>query len=103
MILYVQAQLLSALIDLLRLTRLSTEDKDLEILILRQQLDVLARKHNQAIKPSRHEKWTIAVLAAALKKCGRLTSDQHGRQYVQHPPAAPGPESAIACGANAGL
>ena len=78
MIWYILAQLLTTLIDLLRITRLSTEDKDLEILILRQQLDILARRQDHAIKPSRQEKWTLAVLAATLKRRGRLTTCQLG-------------------------
>jgi transposase InsO family protein len=70
--------LYSTLLELLRLSRLSTDDKDLEILILRQQLDVMVRKNNQVVRPSREEKWSLAVLAAALKKRGRLTTSQLG-------------------------
>ncbi len=43
------AQLYSTQIELLRLSRLLTDDKDLEILILRQQLDVMTRT------PSNHK------------------------------------------------
>lgn len=73
------AQLCATLIDLLRIARLSSDDKDLEILILRQQLDILARKQNHAVRPSRQEKWTLAVLAASLKRRSRLTTIQLGR------------------------
>ncbi len=78
MIWYILAQLLTTLIDLLRITRLSTDEKDIEIAILRQQLDVMARQHDGVVRPERAEKWTIAVLAATLKKRGRLTTAQLG-------------------------
>ncbi len=73
------AQLYTTLLELLRLSRLSTDEKDLEILVLRQQLDVMKRKHNQVIRPSKEEKWSLAVLTAAFKKRSRLTTDQLGR------------------------
>jgi hypothetical protein len=79
MIWYILAQLYSTLIELLRLSRLSTDEKDLEILVLRHQLDVMVRKSNQVVRPSKEEKWSLAVLAAALKKRGRLTTSQLGR------------------------
>ena len=43
-------------------------DKDLEILILRQQLSILHHKINALIKPSRVEKLTLSVLSAKLMK-----------------------------------
>ena len=76
MIWYILAQLYSTLIELLCLSRLSTDEKDLEILVLRHQLDVMVRKSNQVVRPSKEEKWSLAVLAAALKKRGRLTTSQ---------------------------
>ncbi len=72
------AQLCATLIDLLRIARLSNDDKDLEILILRQQLDILVRKQQHAVRPSWEEKWPLAVLAVSLKKRGRLTTGQLG-------------------------
>ena len=79
MLWYILAQLYSTLIELLRLSRFSTDEKDLEILVLRQQLDVMERKNKQVVRPSKEEKWSLAVLAAALKKRGRLTTSQLGR------------------------
>ena len=74
------AQLYSKLIELLRLSRISADEKDREILILRRQLDVMKRKNKQAIRPSKEEKWSLAVLAAAaLKRRSRLTTRQLGR------------------------
>ena len=79
MLWYIFTQLYWTLIELLRLTRISADEKDLESLILRQQLDVMKRKNNQVVRPSKEEKWSLAVLAAALKKRGRLTTSQLGR------------------------
>ena len=46
---------------------MSESDKDLEILILRHQLDILKRKQNRPFKPNRAEKLTLAALSARLK------------------------------------
>ena len=79
MLWYILAQLYSTLIELLRLSRLSSDEKKLEILILRQQLDVMTRKSIQVVRPSKEEKGSLTVLAAALKKRGRLTTSRLGR------------------------
>lgn len=52
----------SILLSLIRVSRLSENDKDLEIIILRHQLDVMVRKQKQPIKPNRAEKVTLARL-----------------------------------------
>ena len=78
MIISLLAQLCSTLIDLLRMTRPSSEDKDSEILILHKQRDVLARKQTHAVRPSRQAKWTLAVLTASLTRRSRLSTDQMG-------------------------
>ena len=49
------------------ISRLSQQEKDLEILVLRQQLAILQRTHNKPLKPNRAEKLTLAVLTARLK------------------------------------
>ena len=78
MLWYALAQLFSTFLELMRVVQLSSDEKDLEILILRQQLDVLVRKNAQVIRPSRLERWSLAGLAATLKKRGRLTTTQLG-------------------------
>ncbi|MCP4168490.1 MAG: hypothetical protein GY759_21715 [Chloroflexi bacterium] len=55
MIFSLLAQLCAILIDLLRIAHLSSDDKDLEILILRMQLDVMKRKHNQVVRTSKKD------------------------------------------------
>ncbi len=68
MIWFLVSQIFSMILTLLRLGRTSEADKDLEILILRQQLGILQRKQDKSIKPNRAEKLTLAVLAASLKR-----------------------------------
>ena len=65
---FILSQIFSTLLTLIRLVRTSDADKDLEILILRQQLGILQRQLDKPIKPNRAEKLTLAVLSANLKK-----------------------------------
>ena len=64
---FIFKQLLSTLISMVRLGRKSDNEKDLEILILRHQLDILERKQKRKITPNRAEKLFLAVLTARLK------------------------------------
>jgi len=50
---FILSQIFSTLLTLLRLGRTSDKDKDLEILILRQQLNILKRQLDKPIKPNR--------------------------------------------------
>jgi hypothetical protein len=68
MIWFLVAQLFSTILTLFRLWLTSEIDKDLEILILRQQLGILQRKQDKPIKPNRTEKLALAVLTDTLKK-----------------------------------
>ena len=68
----------SVLLSLVRVSRLSEKDKDLEIIILRHQLDVMARKQKQPIRPNRAEKATLALLTGQLKKTTKRTIRQLG-------------------------
>jgi hypothetical protein len=65
---FLLSQIFSTLLTLFRLGRTSNKDKDLEILILRQQLNILQRQIDKPIKPNRAEKLTLAVLSANLKQ-----------------------------------
>ena len=65
---FILSQMFSTLLTLLRLGSTSDKDKDLEILILRQQLNILQRQLDKPIKLNRAEKLTLAVLSATLKK-----------------------------------
>ena len=68
MIWFFISQFFSMVLTLFRLGRTSETDKDLEILILRQQLGILQCKQDKPIKPNRAEKLTLAVLATGSKK-----------------------------------
>lgn len=59
---FILKHIFSTILSIINITRLSNQEKDLEILILRQQLSILQRKHNSPIQPNRVEKITLAVL-----------------------------------------
>jgi hypothetical protein len=56
---FILKYIFSTILSILNITRLSNQEKDLEILILRQQLSILQRKHNSPIQPDRVEKITL--------------------------------------------
>jgi putative transposase len=60
-------QLFSTVLEVLWLGRQSTREKDLEILLLRRQLAIAERGRDKALRISRVDKLTLAVLAAHLK------------------------------------
>jgi putative transposase len=53
---------------MVRLGCMPDSEKDLEILILRHQLNILERKQKRLVRPNRAEKLILAVLTARLKK-----------------------------------
>lgn len=69
------AQVLSALIELIRITHLSDHDKDLEILVRRYQLGIVDRKLNRTFKPDKSGKLTLAVLVNRLKQRKNQTTN----------------------------
>ncbi len=76
MILFLFAHVFSFLLDLFSVTRRSDRHKDLEILLLRQQLLIVHRKHPQPPPVSRWEKLVLAVLAAKLNSTSRTARDR---------------------------
>ena len=64
---FILSCLFSTLISLVSIGRLSEQEKDLEILLLRHQLAILERKLDKPVKPNRAEKLTLAVLTARLR------------------------------------
>jgi putative transposase len=66
----VLAQIAALLLDLFALTRRTDPEKDLEILLLRQQLRILQRHHPTPPRLARWEKLGLAVLAAKLTGLG---------------------------------
>ena len=71
-------KLFSVLITLVRLGRLYETEKDFEILLLRQQISILLRTHDQPVCATRFEKLTLAVIAASLKVLTHRSASQLG-------------------------
>ncbi|MHB8628177.1 MAG: hypothetical protein ACYDBJ_23500 [Aggregatilineales bacterium] len=58
-------------IDLLTLRYSANNDKDLELLVLRQQIRILVRRVGKAVRPSRIEKLVLALTAVHIKAHAR--------------------------------
>ena len=65
---FILSQLFSTMITLVILGRLCEAEKDLEILLLRQQISILLRNRDQPVRATRIEKLTLAVFTARLKE-----------------------------------
>src|SRR5437868_8301243 len=76
MIYYLFAQLISLLLDLFATSRRSDPQKDLEILVLRQQLRILQRHNPVTPRLSCGEKLGLAVLAARFTAVGSSAKAQ---------------------------
>ncbi len=68
MVWFILLHLVGFVVDLLTATRRTDRDKDLEILLLRHQLQVLQRQRPQPLRLTRWEKLTLAVLTAKLAR-----------------------------------
>ena len=73
---FVLAKLFSVLISIVHLGRFSGPEKDLEILMLRQQISILLRNHDQPVRATRFEKLTLAVIASRLKELTHRSAKQ---------------------------
>jgi len=76
MVWFIISLIFSTIINILSIGRLSTLEKDLEILVLRQQISILQRKLKSPIRPNRVEKLTLSVLTIKLKKITNKTTNQ---------------------------
>jgi transposase InsO family protein len=79
---FILAHIFSTFLAFIGLGRISESDQDLEILILRHQLNIVARKQQKPIKPTRTEKLILAVLVHRLKR-HTLRSTQQLREIVR--------------------
>ena len=61
------AHIFSTIFSFIQVSRLSDKDKDLEVIILRHQLAVMARLHAKPVKPNQAEKMTLAILTKKLR------------------------------------
>ncbi len=76
MIWYVAMHLFSTLLDVIQIGQLTEQQKDLEILLLRQQLRIAERKLHKPVRPTRAERLTIAVITTKLKSATGQTPMQ---------------------------
>jgi putative transposase len=73
---HILAQVLSVLISIVRIGRMSEQEKDLEILILRQQMAIIQFKQEKPVKPNLAEKIMLAILITKLKAVIRWSQGQ---------------------------
>jgi len=64
---YILAKIFKFFLSLFHLNFRSDQEKDLEILILRHQLNILQRKYDQVIRPDRVDRMILSVLTVRLK------------------------------------
>jgi hypothetical protein len=79
MLFFLLAQAFSLLLDLIWLGQRAEQDKDVEILLLRQQLRILQRKQPQ---PPRISRWEKLVLLVLVNKLTRLCLTINGWWYA---------------------
>ncbi len=77
MIWFALMQLFSMLLEGFWLGRKAEQEKDLEILLLRRQLEIANRGRGKSLRLSRADKFTLTVLAARLK----AVTGWQGKQY----------------------
>lgn len=76
---FILAHIFSTMLMFMHIGRLSEQEKDLEILLLRHQLSILERKCYKPVRLTRAEKLTLAVLATRLKQTtNRTARELHG-------------------------
>ncbi len=71
---FILAHIFSTMLMFMHIGRLSEQEKDLEILLLRHQLSILERKCNKQVRLIRVEKLTLAVLSNRLKQTTNRTA-----------------------------
>jgi hypothetical protein len=82
MIWFLVAQTFSTLISLIQIGRKTESDKDLEIMVLRYQLDIVERKMKKPVRVNEAERMTLAVLAGRLKNQTNRPANQF-RQLIR--------------------
>ena len=71
MIWFLISQVVRLVLDLLTLHNLLDKDKDLELLVLRQQIRILERQLGKPVRPSRVEKLLLTVNSGPTQGAGR--------------------------------
>jgi putative transposase len=73
---FILKHIFSTISTFITIGRLSHLEKDLDILVLRQQLSILHRKLNHPIRPSRVEKMILAVLITKIMRTSHQSTNQ---------------------------
>ena len=73
---FIIKHIFSTIFSFVSIGRLSDQEQELEILILRQQLSILERKKQHPIKPCKIEKLTLGVLTNKFKQTTHQTANQ---------------------------
>ena len=79
MVWFVIMQVLSTMLEGFWLGRKTDREKDLEILLLRRQLEIVDRARDKPLRVSRAEKLTLALLAAELRSVTGWPVKQFGK------------------------
>jgi putative transposase len=79
---FIFKHIFSTIFTFITIGRLSHLEKDLEILVLRQQLSILQRKLNRPIRPCRVEKMTLAVLITKIMRTSHQSTN-HLRDIIR--------------------
>jgi putative transposase len=75
---FILAHLFSTLVTFVSVGRLSEREKDLEILLLRQQVSILLRKRDRTVRVTQVEKLTLAIFTAKLEEITKRTAKELG-------------------------
>jgi len=67
MLWFMIGQVIQVVMDVLSLHLIADRDKDLEVLVLRQQIRILERRVGKQVRPSRIEKLLLALSALQIK------------------------------------
>jgi putative transposase len=79
MVWFIVMHLFSTLLEWVKIGQLTEVEKDLEILVLRQQLGIAERKLQKPIRVSRAERLTLAVAVNKLRSTAGYTAIQQGQ------------------------
>jgi hypothetical protein len=73
---FILVHIFTTWMSILSIGRLTEQEKELEILVLRHQLAILQRECDKPVIPNRIEKMTLAVLTTRLKQITHKTTSQ---------------------------
>ena len=86
MIYWIMTHGIQFMLDMLSVVRLSDDDKDIEIMLLRQQLRIVTRHHDRGPNIPSWEKMTLAILAHRLKQASNTSRTKLARSVLLFKP-----------------